>query len=32
MKAKKGDWLVIGAEGEMYAIDDVVFQKTYVIQ
>ena len=29
MKGKKGDWLIIGIHGEMYPIDQEIFQKTY---
>ena len=29
LKGKSGDWLMIGVEGEMYAIDDAIFKKTY---
>lgn len=31
MTAKKGDWLMIGIDGEMYACDQVIFNKTYEI-
>jgi hypothetical protein len=31
MKGKKGDWLIIGVNGEMYPIDNEIFQKTYDI-
>ena len=31
MKGKKGDWLIIGVNGEMYPIDHGIFQKTYDI-
>lgn len=31
MKGKKGDWLMIGIHGEMYPIDNEIFQKTYDI-
>ena len=31
MKGKKGDWLMIGIHGEMYPIDQEIFQKTYDI-
>lgn len=31
MKGKKGDWLIIGIHGEMYPIDQEIFQKTYEI-
>lgn len=29
LKGKPGDWLMVGVEGEMYAIDDAIFKKTY---
>lgn len=29
MKGKKGDWLIVGVNGEMYPIDEVIFEKTY---
>ena len=29
LKGKSGDWLMVGVEGEMYAIDDTIFKKTY---
>ncbi len=29
MKGKKGDWLMIGVNGEMYPCDQEIFQKTY---
>lgn len=29
LSAKAGDWLMIGIHGEMYAIDQEIFQKTY---
>lgn len=29
MKGKKGDWLMVGINGEMYPIDDSIFKKTY---
>ena len=29
MKGKKGDWLVVGIHGEMYPIDNAIFEKTY---
>ena len=29
MRAKAGDWLVVGIHGEMYAIDREIFEKTY---
>jgi len=32
MKAKAGDWLIIGVEGEMYACDERIFHKTYSLQ
>ncbi|MBE15419.1 MAG: hypothetical protein ABNH00_11155 [Dokdonia sp.] len=31
MKAKKGDWLMIGVSGEMYACDRLIFEQTYEI-
>lgn len=31
MKGKKGDWLIIGVNGELYPIDNEIFQKTYDI-
>jgi len=31
MKGKKGDWLVVGVNGEMYPISDEIFKKTYDI-
>lgn len=29
MKGKKGDWLIVGVQGEMYPIDKSIFEKTY---
>lgn len=29
MQAKAGDYLVVGIRGEMYAIDQEIFQETY---
>lgn len=29
MKGKKGDWLMIGVDGEKYVCDDSIFRKTY---
>ncbi len=29
MKGKKGDWLIVGVNGEMYPIDKAIFEKTY---
>jgi hypothetical protein len=29
MKGKKGDWLMIGINGEMYPCDQEIFNKTY---
>jgi len=29
MKGKKGDWLMVGVDGEMYACDQSIFKKTY---
>ncbi|MGB5236639.1 MAG: hypothetical protein WBM43_06175 [Flavobacteriaceae bacterium] len=29
LSAKAGDWLMVGINGEMYAIDQQIFQKTY---
>lgn len=29
MKAKANDWLIVGVEGELYACDNQIFQKTY---
>lgn len=29
LNGKTGDWLVVGVEGEMYAIDNAIFKKTY---
>ncbi len=29
MRAKAGDWLVVGIHGEMYPIDREIFEKTY---
>jgi hypothetical protein len=29
MTGKKGDWLMIGVNGEMYVCDASIFQKTY---
>ena len=29
MQGKKGDWLMIGIDGETYACDDAIFKKTY---
>lgn len=31
MKGKKGDWLMVGIDGEMYACDAAIFKKTYDI-
>jgi len=31
MKAKKGDWIIKGVNGEIYPCDDKVFKKTYNI-
>ena len=31
MKGKKGDWLMIGVNGEMYPCDKAIFDKTYDI-
>lgn len=31
MKGKKGDWLVVGVNGEMYPIANKIFKKTYDI-
>lgn len=30
MEGKAGDWLMIGAAGEMYPCDAAIFEKTYV--
>ncbi len=29
MNGKKGDWLMIGVQGEMYPCDNLIFEKTY---
>ena len=29
MQGKKGDWLMVGIHGEMYPIDNSIFEKTY---
>jgi len=29
MKGKKGDWLMVGVNGEMYPCDHNIFDKTY---
>ena len=29
MEGKAGDWLMVGANGEMYPCDDKIFHKTY---
>lgn len=29
LQGKSGDWLMVGVEGEMYAIDNDIFRKTY---
>ncbi len=29
MKGKKGDWLMVGVNGEMYPCDKAIFKKTY---
>lgn len=29
MTGKKGDWLMIGIEGELYPCDQAIFEKTY---
>jgi hypothetical protein len=29
MKGKKGDWLMIGINGEKYVCDDSIFKKSY---
>jgi len=31
MKGKKGDWLMVGVHGEMYPIDNAIFEKTYTL-
>ena len=31
LKGKKGDWLMIGIDGEMYPCDNEIFKKTYDI-
>jgi len=31
LKGKKGDWLMVGVHGEMYPIDNAIFEKTYDI-
>lgn len=31
LKGKKGDWLMVGIEGEIYACDNEIFIKTYEI-
>ncbi|MBT0608673.1 PGDYG domain-containing protein [Aequorivita echinoideorum] len=32
MKGKKGDWLMIGITGEVYACDREIFEKTYIVK
>ncbi|NKI32316.1 hypothetical protein [Croceivirga thetidis] len=32
LQGKKGDWLMIGVNGEMYPCDKDIFEKTYDIQ
>ena len=32
LQGKKGDWLMIGINGEMYPCDNEIFKKTYDIQ
>ncbi len=32
MKGKKGDYLIIGVENEMYPCDQAIFHKTYEIK
>jgi hypothetical protein len=29
LRGKKGDWLMIGIQGEMYPIDKDIFERTY---
>lgn len=29
MRAKPGDWIITGVEGEQYPCDDKIFRKTY---
>ena len=29
MQGKKGDWFMVGVHGEMYPIDNSIFEKTY---
>ncbi len=29
MQGKKGDWLMVGVHGEMYPIDNSIFEKSY---
>ncbi|MGM5470989.1 hypothetical protein ACS386_11985 [Flavobacteriaceae bacterium LMO-SS05] len=29
MKGKKGDWLMMGVNGELYPCDQAIFEKTY---
>ena len=29
LRGKSGDWLMVGVDGEMYAIDNDIFRKTY---
>ncbi len=29
MKGKAGDWLMVGVDGEKYACDNAIFEKTY---
>lgn len=31
MTGKKGDWLMIGINGEMYPCDKEIFEKTYTV-
>lgn len=32
MRGKKGDWLMIGVNGEMYPCDNSIFKKSYDIE
>lgn len=31
MKGKKGDWLMVGVNGEMYPCDNEIFKKSYTL-
>jgi len=32
MQGKKGDWLMVGVNGEMYPCDNAIFEKTYNLE